>query len=147
MLRSDDTVEVGGDLYEIDTDAEASAVPKETSAERTQEPETEQPAAFGSASEPATESASGSWEMGHRTPSIHFLGKEGWAKLKSGEKRDSGTSTSPPSKQTKTITVSGPISPMYGRPLFTDEEMEALVMGGATLAPDVIAVSGGAKFK
>jgi len=145
-VRSDDTVEVGGDLYEIDTDAKASAAPKET-AEKTPEPEKEQAVAVESAPETAAKSSSGSGEFSHRTPSIHFFGKEGWARLKSGETPDSGASTSSPSKQATTTTVTGPIPPMYGRPQFTEEEIEALVMGGATLAPEVVAVSGGAKFK
>lgn len=38
------------------------------------------------------------------------------------------------------------MDPMYGRPKFTEEEMEALMMGGATIAPQVVSVSSGASF-
>ena len=36
--------------------------------------------------------------------------------------------------------------PMYGRPSFTEVEMEALILGGASIAPTVVAHSKGAKF-
>jgi hypothetical protein len=35
---------------------------------------------------------------------------------------------------------------MYGRPKFTDAEMEALITGGANMAPEVVVHSSGAKF-
>jgi hypothetical protein len=38
-------------------------------------------------------------------------------------------------------------NPMYGRPQFTEAEIEALLTGGATMAPKVLSHSTGAKFK
>ena len=79
----------------------------------------------------AKSSSSSSSGGGHnRTPSIHFLGKEGWARRRSGV-------------QTPTIVY---VPPSYGRPVFTEEEMEALVTGGASLAPDVKKYSSGSMF-
>jgi len=71
----------------------------------------------------------------HRVPSIKFLGKEGWAALLSGS---SGGSDS---------TIVEDLSPMFGRPSFSEEEIEALMLGGASLVPDVVTPSHGATFK
>lgn len=102
-------------------------------------------AAEGSESEPATEAASAAPPQeaadppevkqvaattSSRTPSIKFLGKEGWARLRAGI-------------QTPTVVH---IPPMYGRPAISESEMEALVMGGASIAPDVKVHSSGAMF-
>lgn len=127
-------MEVGANLYKIDTDAEASVG---AGAESTSAPESAAPAkgeeapkaaAKAESSAPAASAAPKS--SGHRTPSIHFLGKEGWATRLSGV-------------QTPSIVY---IPPNYGRPAFTEEEMEALVTGGASLAPDIKSYSSGAMF-
>jgi hypothetical protein len=68
----------------------------------------------------------------HRVPSIKFLGKDGWAKLRSGE------------DPSKPAVVYVPFN--YGRLKFSEEEMESLIMGGANLAPDVKQYSTGASF-
>jgi hypothetical protein len=68
-----------------------------------------------------------------RTPSIKFLGKEGWTRRRSEQE-------------------GGAVAPVYdvpanyGRPAFTEDEMEALIMGGANLVPDVKQHSNGAVF-
>lgn len=67
----------------------------------------------------------------HRVPSIKFLGKEGWAKRLAG---------TPEPEMVY-------IPPNYGRPMFSEEEMEALILGGASLAPEVVEYSYGAQFK
>jgi hypothetical protein len=74
-----------------------------------------------------------------RSPSINFLGKDGWARARSGggggdDHQDAGT------------VVVYEIPANYGRLQFTEEEMEALVMGGANMAPDIKQYSGGARF-
>ena len=125
-------MEVGADLYELDTEAEATVVADEASSEPTAAVETSAPAppvaaaaATTSTPEPVAQVAS------HRTPSIHFLGKEGWALRRSG----GGAST-----------VIYGVPPGYGRPVFTEDEMDALMTGGANLAPDVKGYSSGAVF-
>jgi pyruvate/2-oxoglutarate dehydrogenase complex dihydrolipoamide acyltransferase (E2) component len=136
----DDTVEVGAALYEIDTDAEPSA---STQAAPTSNPAKEyvaappvptdskvvdpvtQPKAKAA---PLTESSSTS----SRQPSIHFLGKDGWAQAKSGQK---DATPAAPNVNPLAITVirDDALHPMYGRPPFSDEEMDALMFGGANL--------------
>lgn len=127
-IRSDDTVEVGADLCEIDTDgvatveASSDAAPVAVEAAAAPAP-SPAPAPVAAAPAPAATSASGT-----RTPSIKFLGKDGWAQLLAGQ---------PPQ---------APIPVNYGRLAFSDAEMEALVMGGANLAPEVKDYSKGAIF-
>mmetsp|Transcript_463 Transcript_463/g.912 ORF Transcript_463/g.912 Transcript_463/m.912 type:complete len:318 (+) Transcript_463:114-1067(+) len=79
-----------------------------------------------------------------RVPSIHFLGKEGWKERRSGKSSSSSASTTTtttvptsnkPHAPTSITTV--PYSSMYGRPPITEEEMEALILGGADEAPEV----------
>lgn len=81
----------------------------------------------------------------HRTPSIQFLGKTGWEAL-----RTKSSKTVVPDKSANplaiTIVYEDTVDPMYGRPKFTEEEMENLMMGGATLAPKVVNLSSGASF-
>ena len=120
-------------MYEIDTDAEAtveasagssassSAAPSPAvETPSTPEPTPEQPVTVAKAASPSQ----------HRQPSIKFLGKDGWRQRLLG---------APPVN-------TAPIPPNYGRPVFTEEEMEALMLGGANLAPDVKQHSGGASF-
>jgi len=118
-------------LYKIDTEAEATvstgdADSKPAAADAPEpastKPQEDAPAVSAKADEkpsaPSSSSSSNS-NSSHRTPSIRFLGKEGWAKAKA-------------EKQTPTVFI---IPSNYGRPAFTEEEMEALVMGGANLKP------------
>jgi len=133
----DDTVEVGADLYEIDTAAEATVVSADDisvapSSETTESPE---PVMSTSKDEPSS----------HRVPSIHFLGKDGWAIRKSG--KDASEPPPAPISPTGVTVVDGSmLDSMYGRPAFTGEEMEAMVLGGGSLAPEVVVHSHGAQF-
>jgi hypothetical protein len=152
---------VGGDLYEIDTEAEASVesataaapkaeeAPSESKETAPEQPKVEKAAAVDKA--PASDSSS------HRSPSIHFLGKEGWAQALSGKEPTSSSTAStssvaPPaapstsSPRQTTLLDGAMIHPMYGRPKFTEAEMEALITGGANMAPEVVSHSTGAKF-
>lgn len=155
-MLSDDTVEVGAQLYEIDTEAEASVEPAELVEASGFEP------AAGTRSEDATTTApapdedplsgvlatSGTPSAQHRVPSIHFLQKDGWAKRKAGvalEDHFGGTVPAPaavsqavPPKSASPLavtsyTVEGALPPMYGRPKFTAAEMDAIMYGGANL--------------
>jgi hypothetical protein len=66
---------------------------------------------------------------------IHFRGKDGWAQLK--------VVAASQSKAQPTVIH---IPPMYGRPAFTEQEIEALITGGANTAPVVKQHSSGAVF-
>ncbi len=126
----DDTVEVGADLYELDTDADAivdtsaaSPTPSSSAKEAKKESPPPAPAKVQSPT-PAPEKKT----QQQRAPSIHFLGKEGWSR------KLAGTPELPP------------LPTNFGRPAFTEEEVEALMTGGANLVPNVKKHSSGAIF-
>jgi len=135
---SDDTVEVGAPLYEIDTDAVADDATAAAKAGGETPPPSEDSAASTAASLSSSESESAQQPQEqppssdrlqeHRTPSIHFLGKDGWSARKSAH-RQGGQSREQPGQQATNL------HPMYGRPYFSDEEMDALIFGGANLEP------------
>lgn len=137
----DDTVEVGADLYQLDTDGVASVSPAVATVDSGNP--------LSSDVHIPSESATISTDpTDDRVPSIYFLGKEGW-KL-----RLSGSEAPTPAVQTNDLALPEPVSlemsyldPMYGRPAFSEEEMEALITGGACCAPDVKLYSGGAVFQ
>lgn len=109
---------MGAPLYEIDSEAEATveasaAVPAATPDETTTATETVQSTTTTAAAPPPTQ------KPGARIPLIKFLGKEGWALKLSGRAEPEPVY----------------IPPNYGRPAFSEEEMEALILGGANLAP------------
>ena len=123
--RSDDEVEVGADLYEIDTEAEATveaaeAAPTPAAVSTPESTPTESPAAVSSTSSADSTKAT-------RTPSIKFLGKEGWERV-------------------LTVEPEFVIPASYGRLAFSEEEIEALLSGGANLAPELKEYSTGAMF-
>jgi len=133
----DDEVEVGADLYEIDTEAEATieaaevaAEPAEVAAEPAQTTTAPVSAAPAPAPTPvvsAVSSDTSSSSSSGRVPSIKFLGKEGWASA-------------------LTVEPKLVIPATYGRLEFSEEEIEALLSGGANLAPELKEFSTGAIF-
>jgi hypothetical protein len=129
---SDETVEVGADLCEIDTEAIATVEASEStsSTESKSEPTSTRIVASSKPPSPSPSSSLLS-STGARTPSIHFLGKDGWARKLNGVE---GTN------------VVYEIPANYGRLSFSEEEMEALIMGGANVAPEVKSYSSGATF-
>jgi hypothetical protein len=145
-------------LYEIDTEAEASVEAATATAPKAEEAPTESKESAGEqpkVEEATVEKAPASGSSSHRSPSIHFLGKEGWAQALSGKEpitsSTASTSSAAPSTssslfQQTTVLDGAMIHPMYGRPKFTETEMEALIMGGANVAPNVVIHSSGAKF-
>lgn len=155
----DEIVEVGGNLYEIDTDAEAtaqasSAAPTAASLSA-EEPSVSPGEAEDSQKRETSQSTTTSKdEIEGRTPMIKFLGKEGWAQRKNGQGA-STAATSPQIKETQgsshvttTFEADATMShPMYGRPAFSEEEMEALIMGGASVAPRQVTHGTAATFK
>jgi len=75
-----------------------------------------------------------------RVPSIHFLGKEGWRErltISEASAAPATISVSAGKPHAPTSVTHMPYSSMYGRPPITEEEMEALVLGGAEEAPEV----------
>ena len=152
---------MGAQLYEIDTDAQATSVSDATST-----------AAVVDVNPPATNQAMESVhpvddtssidnsDSHHRSPSIKFLGKHGWTQRLSGttpSEPEHATAASvvtpaavppvPSSKPNAVIVLDGSmLTSRYGRPKFSDEEMEALILGGANVAPTVVVPSSGAVF-
>jgi len=144
-------VEVGQGLYVLETEATAMAAAGsnvDVSAVDTSLDAGETAAAATATSSPA------------RKKSIQFLGKEGWKARMTMTADDHPTTTpaaAPAAAATTTTTVptsSGrpnaptsvtliPYSPMLGRPAITDEEMDALMLGGADEAPKLIKVGSG----
>jgi len=132
----DDNVEVGKPLYAIDADATATA-----SATTPSTPSVESPAVIADPLPPSPPPAPE--ESGHRVPSIKFLGKNGWRSVLSGAPTPAPV---PDAVQQDTVIHMDRLDPMYGRPIFSEEEMEALISGGANVGPDVKLKSHGAIF-
>lgn len=147
VLISDDNVEVGAQLYEIDTEAEGTVSASTEAKAAEEETETTTSKAESTAESKSEATVVVPAAPKHtRSPSIHFLGKTGWQKRLAGIEESSPAQPASPSSPTAVITVQGEIHPMFGRPRFTDKEMEALILGGAETAPSVVKKSGGAQF-
>lgn len=136
---SDDTVEVGADLYELDTDAESTveagasspgdvSISKETKKVSNTPVTVPVPTPVKTAAPPTSASVKKTQQQQQRVPSIQFLGKEGWSHKLAG------------------IPELPPLPTNFGRPAFTEEEMEALLTGGANMVPNVKQHSSGAIF-
>lgn len=143
----DDEVEVGSGLYVLDTDlVNADIVAPTVETFPADSSVSEVNASLDAARMAAAEVPSPLAATSARVPSIHFLGKEGW-KEKLAATEDAPTSS--PTKTTiptsekahaPTSVTNIPYSIMYGRPPITNEEMEALILGGAEEAPEVHSV-------
>lgn len=139
----DGTVEVGDGLYILDTNLENASVATAAAVESNDVSEVN--ASLDAEKMVVAEPASSSTPSA-RVPSIHFLGKEGWKKVLTATEDDS-VAKSPttivptsnnPNAPTSITTID--FSPMYGRPSISDDEMEALMLGGADEAPEVRSV-------
>lgn len=133
-------MEVGAKLYEIDTEASATVSASSTVAAPAAVPPVGKPSIIVEAPDH------------HRSPSIKFLGKDGWEALRKGHGKSvpkAASAGAKPSPHGVNVIVDDSIgnNPLYGRPKFTEAEMEALLTGGATMAPQVLSHSTGAKFK
>ena len=138
-------IEVGEGLYVLDTDTSVatSSVESNTnevnvSLDAEQMLANDEPAPILSTTSSSSSTA--------RVPSIHFLGKEGWKKLLTAtdEPNQTTTTTTIPTSNSPSAPTSitqMPYSSMYGRPAITEEEMEALILGGAEEAPEVHSVT------
>jgi hypothetical protein len=143
-------VEVGAQLYEVDTEAEATVAPADLveasgfpPPSSSLAPTTTAAVEEASPSVAATE-AEDTAAPKLRVPSIHFLQKEGWSKRKAGHEAEGATTAAaasepppPPAAPVSPLAVTtysvDSLPPMYGRPKFTPAEMDALVYGGANL--------------
>lgn len=149
---SDETVEVGAKLYEIDTEAQAAANVAVSEAHAASAEATPVAAASTETStQHAVPATATTTDPQHhtRSPSISFLGRDGWAARLSGAEHTVPVPTQPvvPAKAHDVIVLDGSmLSSRYGRPDFSDEEMEALMLGGANVAPSVVVPSSGAVF-
>ena len=149
---SDDTVAVGAELYQIDTDTAAAATTttaSESSAKSTGVIEL----AKDTAATPTTVVTVVPVQHGgtsHRTPSIRFLGKAGWAARKSAIKQATTETVDQNIYQqlasVQLVPDDPSWDPMYGRPPVLEDEIESLVMGGASGAPKLLKPSSGAIF-
>lgn len=124
---SEEEVEVGADLYMLDTEAEATVAASEASAAPAEAAAPTPSAAPASAAPVAAAPAKKAPTT--REPSIKFLGKDGWALKMSGA-------------DARVVWV----PKNFGRPKFSEAEMEALATGGANLVPEVKGLSHGAIF-
>lgn len=146
--HSDDTIEVGAPLYTIDTDADVSQLLAQSSndplADKAADEQVASPVEPSKVQIPSSVVAS----FGSRAPSIKFLGKAGWSARRNSEQQkvSIGNSSNFSDSLDKIILDAPSIDPMYGRPIFTEEEMESLMMGGASNAPKLLRYSSGAKF-
>jgi len=135
LCEVDDTIEVGKALYMIDSEGTATVT-------------AEAPPAKAAAPEPAAAKAPVAAAVvapapaatGGRVPSLKFLGKSGWAARKAGLVE---------SVHQVLVSLDLPspdYDPLWGRPAFSEAEMDSIETGGAMEAPDVKVFSGGAKF-
>lgn len=117
-------------MYKIDTEGTATITADKTDAKGNETPAKSEP----SPSVASTDVESSTTHT--RKPSIQFLGKLGWKEKLSVVAESSPQKVPQPMKPHGAITLDGgKLSPMYGRLSFSDREMEALIMGGATEAP------------
>lgn len=139
----DGVMEVGEGLYVLDTDVSnagaAVAVENTDMSEVNASLDAEKIAAAPEV-EAVVAAPSAALASSERVPSIHFLGKEGWKErlAATGDASSSATTMVVSDKpHAPTSITNAPYSPMFGRPAITDDEMEALMLGGADEAPEV----------
>mmetsp|Transcript_63850 Transcript_63850/g.75598 ORF Transcript_63850/g.75598 Transcript_63850/m.75598 type:complete len:246 (+) Transcript_63850:120-857(+) len=126
----DDTIEVGADLYQIDTEA----TPEQISSSPIITKATEEGAAVVTQQTETTQTTMITTPT--RTPSMTFLGKDGWAARLAGA-MESTLVPSEPVAEGGIQTIYVPhMSSSYGRVPISEEEMEALITGGANLISD-----------
>lgn len=130
----DDEVEIGADLYQIDTEGVATATAADTPDSPAPGVEEAETTTQNEASVVAATEEGGTG----RKPSIQFLGKTGW-KEKLSVVADSSPQNVAPAEPLKPnasfILEGGQLPPTYGRLPFSEREMEALIMGGASESP------------
>ena len=129
----EDEVEVGSDLYMIDTEGVATATADTTTAssDPSAADTTETVDADNVAAAKPTKSGTGT-----RVPSIQFLGKVGWThRLSVAGEATTPIPTIPMKPNGSVVLDGGPLPPMYGRLPFSEREMDDVLVGGASEAP------------
>jgi len=131
-MSRDGNIEVGADLYEIDTEGTAMNVSQPDKTIDTSVSDD-----LGANPLPSMPSSSTEETLGHaRIPSIKFLNKDGWSRRKNGLEQPSEVVDTTPVDPKATVTLdSTGIGPMYGRLPFSEREIDALILGGASEAP------------
>lgn len=130
----DDEVEVGSDLYMIDTEGIATATATAT-ADIPAEGSVDVGAHASPSSGEQVETTQPS-KPGVRTPSIQFLGKHGWKdRLSVAGEATAPKPTAPLKPNGSVVVEGGPLPPMYGRLPFSDREIDDCGSGGASEAP------------
>lgn len=133
-------------MYEIDTEGVATVEATSTTDDSEGDAlETELKETLTTASEAQSGDNATPLQV-HRIPTIKFLGKDGWAALRSGAAKEQ-TKAALSSPLDVTVLDGSTLSPLYGRPSLSEDEMDALMMGGANIAPAVSKYSRGALFK
>jgi hypothetical protein len=145
----DETVAVGAKLYDIDTDAFASVIANNDIPAASNTTASKEPAPI--VIDEKDVSMNGVVPAFHgRMPSIQFLGKQGWAQQLSPALATVSVAKAAPKvpvKPNAAITLDGSfLTPLYGRPFFSEKEMDALILGGANIAPSVKSFSSGSTF-
>lgn len=144
----EDTIEVGANLYDIDTEAEGIVDLKSSSEILASKTANDSSASLDSShTSNTTENSVPNLPpaTGARIPSIQFLGKKGWEIRRNClVVVDEGAPSEPVSEINISAVTSASLSqisngwnPMTGRPPISDEEIEALAMGGASVAPTI----------
>lgn len=131
----DDEIEVGADLYAIDTDADVTftigAEDLDATAVHVDDGLDEEKAVA------ANEQIGSEIQVKKsRIPSIQFLGKEGWKQKLSAQGDSREIAASDLSTLNGAITLQDGVLPTsYGRAAFSEREMQDLLLGGAEEAP------------
>jgi len=135
-----DTVIVGKELYEVDTDGEVTSAPSKKTEKATEKVEKKaaalaaDPAAKAPTTESHSETSTSDHSHGSRKPSIKFLGKR--SHVKADHKDEAPSSSKPssakPSKpQTGVSFTTLKSGAFYGRPVLSQREIDAIETGGA----------------
>lgn len=142
LCEVEGVVEVGNGLYVLDTDVANSAEVVAAVEEKNNDIAEVNDSLDAEKMVVVADQASSVSSSSVRVPSIHFLGKEGWKERLTLTTEESPTTivqtSNKPNEPTSITRI--PYSSMYGRPPITEDEMEALILGGAEEAPEMRSV-------
>lgn len=146
----DEEVEVGSGLYILDTDV-SNVVASAPVVEAVSQDVSKVNKSLDAHSKPAASALAASGAPSVRVPSIHFLGKDGWKARRTATEESPAVAAASPTTivpasnnpNAPTSITEMKYSSMFGRPPITDDEMEALILGGADEAPEVHSVVSG----
>lgn len=142
LIFSDENVEVGTVLYTVDTDADISQNAATSSQDSESKPGELK---LSKASEEGVVSTEISTQSRVRIPSMKFLGRAGWLARRSTMNYDETTNNAGQVYNFEPLEAPA-IDPMFGRPLLSEDEMNAIELGGANMSPTIKKYSSGAVF-